>query len=299
MVKTCFIYICLALLHLNLINSEAKVEDFVKIRCALSGKSIFYSWNGTIFNYMPQQKPELLFKFIGFNVARCLKTDDGSWQLLTRELSYYLDPQTDEKLSKWTNPYSGEILNVVHVSNDPVNSHLSPVSIEKITNQTGAVVSDITLFYPNPLNGNDTFQEYGGINKFYEAGEFFKFYFDLNDLNNSDDNLDKVTIAWNRIGPYLPWMKMGSIQGQIVYSTYGSKVESIKHLPDWLQDDVIKRLPLYLHAPKNYETPNETAFTYFKKHFDEYLRGEQFPISTKVDETIQNSASDKFILISN
>jgi hypothetical protein len=46
---------------------------------------------------------------------------DGQWWLITRELSYYLDPKTSEKLTHWTNPFTNEIVNVVHVANDPVS----------------------------------------------------------------------------------------------------------------------------------------------------------------------------------
>jgi hypothetical protein len=255
-----------------------KVDDFLKIRCDMSGKNVFYTWTGTIFNYMPQQEPELLFNFVGYNVARCVKSSQGNWQLLTREISYYLDPNTNEKLSTWKNPYTGETLNVIPVSNDPVNSPLFTVPYEKITEETGVVVSDFPLFYPNPLHGNDTFLEYSGADQFYEAGEFFKFYFNIQQLENAKDQLEKVSIAWNKNGPYLPWMKMGSIKGQLVYSVYGTKAQNIESLPQWLQDDVHNRLPHYLEAPTTYERPNETAFTYFKKHFDEYLRGDQFPL---------------------
>lgn len=34
---------------------------------------------------------------------------------------YYLDPDTDERLSTWRNPLNNVTVTVVHVSNDPVN----------------------------------------------------------------------------------------------------------------------------------------------------------------------------------
>ena len=281
MVKFTLLLICLSFLLLESVSSFEKVDSFLKIRCDMSGKNVFYTWTGTIFNYMPQKQPELLFNFVGFNVGRCVKTKEGNWQLLTRELSYYIDPETNEKLSNWNNPYTGETVNVIHVSNDPVNSPLFSVPYQKITDDAAVVVSDFPLFYTNPLYGNDTFLEYSGSDQFYEAGEFFKFYFSIKELENSKDNLENVTISWNRVGPYVPWMKMGSIKGQLVYSVYGTKAANIESLPKWLQEDVVNRLPLYLNAPTTYERPNETAFTYFKKHFNEYLRGDQFPLPVK------------------
>ena len=283
--KNKFYYLFVVLTIMNFIKS-AKIEDFIKIRCSLSGGNTFYTWTGSILNYSPQTKPEILFNFVGFNVARCLQDEKGLWMLLTRELAYYLNPKTNEKLTTWKNSF-GEYVTVMPVSNDPVNSNLSPVPIQKISENEGIVVSDFPLFYPNPLHVNETFKEYSGIDEFYQAGEFFKFYFNIEELNLARDELDQVTISWNRVGPYLPWMKMGEKKGHLVYSTYGRKSKDISSLPQWLQDDVRNRLPLYLNAPSKYEEPNETAFTYFKKHFEEYLRGELFPIPTKESFSIK------------
>ena len=37
-------------------------------------------------------------------------------------LRYYLDPDTNERLSSWRNPLNNLTVTVVHVSNDPVNN---------------------------------------------------------------------------------------------------------------------------------------------------------------------------------
>jgi len=42
------------------------------------------------------------------NIARAKRLEDGSYDLLSRELQLYLDPITNEILHTWQNPYSGE-----------------------------------------------------------------------------------------------------------------------------------------------------------------------------------------------
>lgn len=254
-------------------------EDFVKVRCSKSGDNQIFTFNGSVFNYMPQQKPQLLFKILGYNIARCVKDSKGNWNLLTRELMYYLDPNTGEKLSKWENPFTKETVNVVHVSNDPVNNPMGPLSIELIGPEQGLYIIDVPLFYPNPLFDNK-FVEYTGKDKFYEAGEFFKFYFNIKELEQSENSLKNVSIAWNRDSPYFPWMKMKDIQGRLVISAYGGKTDNLDdfRFPYWLKLEIRTRLRKYLNAPEEYVTPNETSVTYFKKHFEEYLNWEQFPL---------------------
>jgi hypothetical protein len=264
----------------GLVNGEkATVEDFVKIRCSMDGNDTFYTWQGSIYSYVPQQREIHLLDFIGYNVGRCEKID-GDWVLITRELSYYLDPKTKERISFWENPFTHETVNVAHVANDPVNNGMGASDYTIVTPTMGAIDSDVPLFYPNPLHGNSSYDEYGGSYPYYEAGEFFKFYFSVDSLKSSTNAVEDVAISWTRVSQWLPWMKMGDIEGAVFYSCSGGRANDLSKMPQWLQDDVKTRLPLYLHSPATYdpEEPNDTSQTVFMEHFDEYLSGVEFPL---------------------
>lgn len=56
---------------------------------------------------MPNEPPKKVFKCIGMNVSRA-KIEDGKLWVQGRELTYYLDPTTGEKLTRWDNPWTGE-----------------------------------------------------------------------------------------------------------------------------------------------------------------------------------------------
>ena len=260
----------------------ASVEEFVKIRCSLDGKDTFYTWSGSIYLYLPQQKPLHALEFIGYNVARCEKINDD-WALITREISYYLDPKTKQRVDKWVNPYTKETVDVVHVANNPVNNPMGPV-VYSVLNaaQDSVMAADIPLYYPNPLYGNASYASYGGTDEFYEAGEFFKFYFRQDELKSQPTTVNNVAISWSRIQEgFLPWMKMGNTAGTMFYSCSGAKAEDLSGMPKWLVADISKRLPLFLHAPKSYnpDEPNETSQTYFMENFNAYLQSEEFPIA--------------------
>ena len=151
------------------------------------------------------------------------------------------------------------------------------VPIESLNEKDAAITSNFPLFYPNPLHSNSSFSEYGGSQPFYQAGEFFRWYFSKEDLASAE-TVERVQISWSRMGPWMPWMKMGEIPGWVVYSCSGARAANISSLPKWLQEDVQTRLPLFLHAPEEYSAPNESSQTYFSKHFDSYLAGDQFPL---------------------
>jgi len=254
-------------------------ETFVKIRCSIDGSDTFYTWQGSIYSYMKQTDQVHLLDFIGYNVARCEKID-GVWQLITRELSYYLNPKTKERLSFWDNPFTNETVNVMHVANDPVNNEVYPTLLTQLTADTAVINQDVPLFYPQPMHGNLSYWPYGGLYEYYEGGEFFKFYFSLADLKTAKYAVEDVAISWTRVSQWLPWMKMGKIEGGVFYSCVGGRAKDLSGMPEWLQEDVYERLPLYTHAPRSFnpEEPNESSITVFMENFDEYLAGAEFPL---------------------
>jgi hypothetical protein len=53
-------------------------------------------------------------------------------------------------------------------------------------------------------------------------------------------------------------MKMGTREGNLIYTAYGYKVNGIHQLPKILMDEILHRIPLYKNAPNCYlDKPNE------------------------------------------
>ena len=67
----------------------------------------------------------LLFRVEGMNIRACTSIKDpergDGFRMVSRELLFYQDPKTGEIMNQWTNPWTGETVEVLHVANDPVN----------------------------------------------------------------------------------------------------------------------------------------------------------------------------------
>lgn len=59
-------------------------------------------------SYKPGEAPKAIFNVRGMNVTRAVKMEDGSYDLIGRELQLYLDPITNEVLHTWHNPYNNK-----------------------------------------------------------------------------------------------------------------------------------------------------------------------------------------------
>ena len=59
------------------------------------------------------------------NIRQCRNFEDPErghgYRSVSREILIYMDPSSNEILRAWTNPWTGEEVEVVHVANDPVN----------------------------------------------------------------------------------------------------------------------------------------------------------------------------------
>lgn len=255
-------------------------QHWVKTRSSLERhQSTFLTWTGSIYAFVPGEKRNCLFKMVGMSVSRCIPRDEESWDFTSRELTYYLHPDTGEILRKWENPWTGELLTVMPVANNPVQGRFKGKFPAQVDGDRTTFVFDLFSTYPNPLAKEPKFAEYSP-QLTYQAAELFKISVPTAELLNPEIiSVSQLQLCWDRIGPWVPWMKMGARPGQLIYSAYGGKVSGLTELPQLLQDELDTRVPLYKNAPPSFlDVEDMTSWLYFQKHFDAYLAGETFPL---------------------
>jgi hypothetical protein len=258
---------------LDLSKPEDNLAAFVKVRGSTDeGEEIFFYAAGTIYSFIPGERDMPLMGFEMYNVGK-MKKVEGGYHLLTREVGFYKDLKTGQILEKWYNPWIKDTCEVIQVWNDPVNQKFMLKSERGIWGvpfqeheDRITMYSDIFLHYPSPLKVAE-FPE-NSASDTYEAAELFQFFFSEKDLNNPALKSIPVEVSWTRVGPYLPWMRMGRRPGHLVYQCRGYKVtgpNAWQKIPQQMRDYVLKHHPEFAHAPDTFETPNETSWTYFKK----------------------------------
>ncbi|AFZ21645.1 DUF1838 domain-containing protein [Allocoleopsis franciscana] len=263
---------------------EMDATAFIKVRGSTDAQQMFLTWRGSIYSFVPDEPQKHLFNIVGMSVGRFIDNQDGSWDLTSRELSYYLDPITDHPLRTWENPWTGERLTVVHVANKLVQRFIQGRLPVGVNGDTTTVFFNLFSNYPNPLK-DEKFLAYSP-NPHYQSVELFKFTAATDELLDPEkSSASQVMLSWDRVGPWLPWMKMGNKAGHLIYSAFGNKADSFSALPELLQDEINSRLPLYKNAPTSkLDQEDMTSWIYFKRYFEAYLRGDVFPIPESEDE---------------
>ena len=215
-----------------------------KFTCSLDeGETTYGFWKGSFFARVEGERDRELFKVMGVNVRQCKNFSHPErghgFRSVSREIMLYLDPETGGLIDEWTNPWTGETVDVIHVANDPVNMRQPFYAYDDqgeghvfrgtVKNGRVFVSSAYPLFYPNPLGGD--YQEYVGGT--YHATEYFNDYAYAEDVfDPAVRKLDRLTLSWTRVADWLPWMKMGDREGVMFTSTVGGRVPSLEHLPE-------------------------------------------------------------------
>lgn len=276
MYKTCLLGWALLLamtLHaqerLRLEDPRHNLDAYMKMRVSLDtwAQPVFYAF-GKIYAYEPDRPWRHLFNFEMYNIARSQKMPgDSGYYLLSREMLVYKDPATDTILHTWLNPWTEEKVAVLPVWNDPVNQTFRygrfVCPYERMPGGRVSLYNDVPLHYPSPLPPADWPANSRSI--WYQGAELFNFFCDEIALTHPDTMQVNADISWTRFSDYLPWMRMGSRPGNLLYQGRGYKLPSFEALPAHLKTYVLARNPHYAEAPTTYTAPNMTSWKYFKQ----------------------------------
>ena len=261
-------------------------DAFARIQGNLDFGKVKYGWYaGTVCGVRDGEAVRPLMGFEGFSCARLVDNGNGSYQKLLREVVYYKDLASGEILETFLNPYTGEQVPVVPVTNDPFNIVIEqyypkgpsygglrsqdeerrPMLLPwRITSpDTVTLATDIHLYYPSALKPEQWPRESSG--RFVRVSEMFRYVMRREDLEDPAKTSVQHTGSWSRITPWLPWMLMGQAPGHVFYIGTMGGYDNL----DMASANVIryaeKHHPKFLDAPTRWEEPSLSSLEDFAR----------------------------------
>jgi hypothetical protein len=265
-------------------NPVHNMEAFVRMMGGSHPTRSKYGWfSGRVFAVIgDDQVLTPLFDLEGFGASRVVRQADGTYKNFQRECGFYKDLRSGEILQTWKNPFlDGEVCEVAHILNDPVNSTYAPVFRQKFgeggqsatfpfllpwsfVNDQAMASFDVNTRWKNVLDPAIWKRESTG--PWLRVSEYLQFYVQRKDL----ENWRKMDIipshgGWQRIAPWLPWMLMGGKPGHLFYRSHTKRLAGLEQVPKPILDYTSKYHPLYLKAPDEWVEPNLTSFETYAK----------------------------------
>ena len=120
-------------------------------------------------------------------------------------------------------------------------------------------VFDVNARWKNTLDPAKWARESSG--EFIRVCETLTMYMNRSHLDDPDCTSIPYIGAWQRMGPWCPWMLMGQRQGHLFYRGHYRKIPAgVEGLPDHLVEFTQANFPDYLVAPAEWVEPNLTSF---------------------------------------
>lgn len=265
-------------------NGSMADDEFVKVRCEPNGQTDYFYALGTMSLQEDGKAPRHVFNFEGVDISRCFydKAADR-WWLLSRKITLYRDPVNNALLRFWTNPVTGESLNVLHRTYDYQEFQI-PKQVSTLDSGTSRVVSfDYNTYVPNPLADRPEYKAYAPY-PFVQSSDAYKYIFPARTEGETIDPRTTV-LSYSRSGPFEPWMKMGDRPGRVFLNYSGYRVLTFQDLPQELQDLISGRLPLFREAPAcRLDLSIGTSWSRFEGQFKAYIAGDEFPLPAPLKE---------------
>ena len=261
---------------LDLDDPETNFMAMMKIRGDLAEKDFYFAFPGEAWAMPHQEKPVKCFRTFGLGAGRLEKVPEG-YRIYSREVLYYLDPDTGAIMEEWSNPWlDGKKVEVFHINNDPVNGVfaqggnpvLAPPYPYVSYGDDIAFQWNFFIFHPAAM----TRAEY----PLFSSGdqdqhaELWGIMGKKSEVLNPDITSASSVMSWGRVCDWLPWMQMGANPAKMVFHSHSVKLmNGPTDLPREILDYTEKNFPKYLSAPTEWNGPQMTASAgEFKKIID-------------------------------
>ena len=269
---------------LDLTTPMGNVEAYARINGDVDPEAVSYSWYmGRMAGVRPGEAARDLMGVIGMGTVKMLPRDGGApgYLMLRKELGFFTDIETGEILRRWTNPYTGETLEVDHIANPSINAEIKPYLGEvglyeeidtprerafilpwKIVGDRAIVERHDHLWVRNPLDPAVWRRESSGA--MIAISDANTFNVALADLQNPA--LTKVPSQghWVHRRPWQPWMLMGQEEGFLEYNCVTGSVADLDSLPAQIVAEARTNYPDFL-VPATEMTKAESSLARYMR----------------------------------
>ncbi|SVC68475.1 uncharacterized protein METZ01_LOCUS321329, partial [marine metagenome] len=109
---------------LDLDSAEDNCKAMIKLQADLSGADTFGGFAGDVWAMVPNEGNFHVFNTYGIGASHVeYRPAERAWRFYHREALLYLDPQTNEILDSWYNPFTERRVEVLHIINEHVNRY--------------------------------------------------------------------------------------------------------------------------------------------------------------------------------
>jgi hypothetical protein len=241
-------------------------------------------YRGRIMGVAPGGAVRDLLGIKGLSSQRMVRlADRPGWSLLQKEVGLFYDLASGTVIDQWTNPYSNERVDVMHIANPSVGRTIEPVVRDSgfyddpeqakanarpfilPWQQAGDrlfVEQHVHFWANNPLDPEVWKRESSG--PMLQVSDMMSFNVRRADVANPELTSLENWGSWVHVRPWQPWMLMGTAPGHCLYNCFTGSADTLEDIPGDIVEPVAARFPAFLTPPEKL-TQSEPSLTRFMR----------------------------------
>lgn len=248
------------------LDPEDNVEAIVRIIGSTSGQRTYYWNSGRIFGQKSGRVARPLFQFEAIGSSVFARIAEHHYRRENISILVFKDLETGRTLDRWRNPYTDEVVYPEFMYGGPLTVVLTPrgqVLEEAFADKSYLTGSPLLWDWSRSGNtvwvtrdvlseerfrsGNEDVDESFKIN--YILTEFQTYQTTLSELTNTSlPSVSSTMTMTARFGWY-PWMRMGDMEGDLIWHSSGRKIEEVADLPRAFVEECESLWPNSILAP--------------------------------------------------
>jgi len=265
--------------------AEDNLYAFAKMWSTLADKPVLSSFHGLMFACVEGQRTMPLFGYAGTGLFQSKILDNGHVRMRGKETGFFTDLASGDVLDTWSNPFTGEDVEVFSFLNDRIRGELTTemprfdfgeANDEPTLLHEGAEARDdgtVPFVLPWEVFGDrvhlgwDYCHAYtnpvdkarwpmASTGAFINPSEHFYFTTSLAELEDRSNPSAHYSAGFSRLSPWWPWMRMGEsgIDGVLFGRMVSVKANGTPDdVPRKIFDHVASKHPDYLEAPLDWD----------------------------------------------
>ncbi|MEQ9110339.1 MAG: DUF1838 family protein [Rhodospirillaceae bacterium] len=255
--------------NIDFTNPEDGLRANVKLRGSLGNEWVWRHYWGDVLAVLPDGAPIPMFKFQGLIKAKWTDNGDGTHTELLYDTSAFLDKDSEEILTIFENPITGQLNETIQVWDGPSSTTLTrngpvypwtqvpptePVILPWQVVDGHVWLTEQAVFErPHPLQPNEWPLASSGEKTVSSINLTLSGR--LEELQNPDLVSAPHDMNWVSMRSWLPWLLMGQRPGLLMTRGIGRKISGPDALPSKMLEIIERQQPNYLTSEAPWEKP--------------------------------------------
>lgn len=255
----------------DLSRPEDNVDVFAKIAGSLDNQTTYLQYYGEIFAVVPNQVQSRILRLKGIAKSQWTKTGDHEFFRRNYDFGLFCDPDMDEILDVYQNPFTGEENVPLHYKSGPLESTLSPVRSSgepyilpwRITGDQLSLTETSYGERENYLSPDIWPKASTGPQLYFNTSSTY--IADIEDVASPDLMSVTADHVWTFLTPFSAWMLVGNMPGFAMWRWVARKIIDPTELDAVIVSGIEQRVPNFFTDDQPWKQHSNGWVQYIKE----------------------------------